>query len=116
MARSTTKPLKRDYWLLETDSGPINGWVLGPSRNVKGFDLVRNIFEAVAHDAKLTLYQGWREWDFQPIHWGAIVELDGNPTERTKAAKMIGGILEEYGKELIEANNLTGEIALLISK
>ncbi|SHJ89082.1 Beta-galactosidase GanA [Clostridium amylolyticum] len=116
MARSTSKPLGKDYWLLETESGPINGWVMGPSRNVKGFDLIRNVFEAVGHDAKLTLYQGWREWDFQPLHWGAIVDLDGNPTERTKAAEKIGSILKENGKEIFQAKNCVGEIGILISK
>jgi len=116
MAKSTAKPLDKNYWLLETESGPINGWVLGPSRNVKGFDLIRNIFEAVGHDAKSTLYQGWREWDFQPLHWGAIVDLDGNPTERTKSAKLIGDILNKYGKSLLEANNPKGKIAILMSK
>ncbi|WP_461206838.1 beta-galactosidase [Clostridium sp. DL1XJH146] len=116
MARSTSKPLGKDYWLLETESGPINGWVMGPSRNVKGFDLVRNVFEAIAHDAKATLYQGWREWEFQPIHWGAIVDLDGNPTERTDAAGKIGAILNKHGKDIVEANNPKGDIAILISK
>lgn len=116
MARSTSKPLKKDYWLLETESGPINGWIMGPSRNVKGFDLARNVFEAAAHGAKLTLYQGWREWDFQPLHWGAIVDLDGNPTERTKAAEEIGCILNKHGKEIFEAKNPIGDIGILISK
>lgn len=116
MAKSTSKPLGKDYWLLETESGPINGWVLGPSRNVKGFDLIRNVFEAVGHDAKLTLYQGWREWDFQPLHWGAIVDLDGGKTERTVAAKKIGTVLNEYGKSFVKSNNNKGEIGILISK
>ncbi|SKC89692.1 beta-galactosidase [Maledivibacter halophilus] len=116
MSTSTAKPLEKDYWLLETESGPINGWVMGPSRNVKGFDLVRNVFEAIAHDAKLTLYQGWRQWDFQPLHWGGIVDLDGNPTERTKAAEKIGSILNKYGEEIFDAKNPVGEVAILISK
>ncbi len=116
MSRSTAKPLGKNYWLMETDSGPINGWVLGPSRNVKGFDLIRNVFEAVGHDAKLTLYQGWREWDFQPLHWGAIVDLDGKPTERTEAVKTIGDVMKVHGKSLVAANNPKGEVAILISK
>ena len=80
LARSTVLDKKGRFWMMETDSGPINGWVLGPSRNVKGFDLKRNVFDAIGHGATMSLYQGWREWDFQPIHWGAIVDLDGQPT------------------------------------
>lgn len=116
MARSTAKPIGKDYWLLETESGPINGWVLGPDRNVKGFDLMRNVFEAVAHDSKLTLYQGWREWEFQPLHWGGIVDLDGNATERTIVAEEIGMILKKESKDLLKARNPIGEVAILISK
>ncbi|WP_105615598.1 beta-galactosidase [Vallitalea okinawensis] len=116
MARSSTAYMDKDYWLLETESGPINGWVLGPSRNVKGFDLMRNIFEAIGHDTKLTLYQGWREWDFQPLHWGAIVDLDGKPTERTEAAARIGSILAENSSFLTKAKSPKAQIAILIAK
>lgn len=116
MCKSTVMPLNKNYWILETESGPINGWVLGPSRNVKGFDLERNIFENIGHGAKLNLYQGFREWDFQPLHWGALVDLDGHETERTKAAKYIGSIIEDYSHQLLEAKAGDGKIALLISK
>lgn len=116
MARSTAKSINKDYWLLETESGPINGWVLGPSRNVKGFDIIRNIFEAVGHDAKLTLYQGWREWDFQPLHWGAIVDLEGNATERTRAAAKIGKLLYQEGATIVKSKTPKSKIAILLSK
>jgi len=116
MSRSTAECLGRDYWILETESGPINGWVLGPSRNVKGFDLIRNVFEAIGHDSKLTLYQGFREWDFQPLHWGAIVDLDGNPTERTASANKIGKIINENNELLFNAKTPKSKVALLISK
>lgn len=116
MSRSTAESIGKDYWLMETESGPINGWVLGPSRNVKGFDLIRNIYEAVGHDAKMSLYQGWREWDFQPLHWGAIVDLDGNETERTKAAVKLGNWLNKDGELYKKAKTPAAKIALLISK
>ncbi|MBA5851823.1 beta-galactosidase [Clostridium sp. cel8] len=116
MARSTSKCLGKNFWLLETESGPINGWVLGPNRNVKGYDLIRNVVEAVAHDSKLTLYQGWRQWDFQPLHWGGIVDLDGNRTERYDAAKKIGKILNDNSKDIFNAHNADSKVAILISK
>ena len=84
LGRSTAEPAGKDFWLLETESGPINGWVMGPHRNVNGKDLYRNVLDAVSQGAKLCLYQGFREWDFQPIHWGGLVDLDGNPTDRLK--------------------------------
>lgn len=116
MSRSTARALGKPYWLMETESGPINGWVLGPSRNVKGFDLIRNVMEAVGHDAKMTLYQGWREWDFQPLHWGAIVDFDGGETERTEAAGVVGQLMREHGEALVAAHNPPSKIGILISK
>lgn len=116
MSRSTAECLGKDYWLMETESGPINGWVLGPSRNVKGFDLIRNVYEAIGHDAKMTLYQGWREWDFQPLHWGAIVDLDGQETERTIAATKIGAGVSKDGELIKKAKTPKAKVAILMSK
>ncbi|WP_087017626.1 beta-galactosidase [Thaumasiovibrio subtropicus] len=116
MARSTVRPLNRDYWLMETESGPINGWLLGPSRNVKGFDIERNITEAIAHDAKMTLFQGWREWEFQPLHWGAIVDLKGNPTSRTPSANWVGEHVNAKGAEIMDLTTGKGKVAILMSK
>ncbi|MBY2476719.1 beta-galactosidase [Clostridioides difficile] len=116
MARSTSKSLNKDFWLLETDSGPINGWVLGPSRNVNGNDIFRNIFEAIGHDSKLTLYQGFRQWDFQPIYWGGLVDLDGNHTDLTKAAAKIGKIVNENSTFIMSSKTPKAKIAILLSK
>jgi beta-galactosidase GanA len=116
LARSTVKPLNKNYWLLETESGPINGWVLGPSRTVNGDDLYRNIFDAVGKDTKLTLYQGFRQWDFQPLHWGGLVDLDGNETDLTKSAAEIGKILADNTDLIYNSHNKDAEIAILISK
>ena len=116
MARSTALPMKKPFWLLETESGPINGWVLGPSRNVRGSDLIRNVFEAAGHGAKAILYQGWREWDFQPIHWGGIMDLDDEKTERYASAAVIGKALENEGKALQESLVPESKVAILLSK
>ncbi len=115
LARSTVLDKKGRFWMMETDSGPINGWVLGPSRNVKGFDLKRNVFDAIGHGATMSLYQGWREWDFQPIHWGAIVDLDGQPTERTEAAGWIGKTIQNI-PEIGNATVHPRKIAVVISR
>lgn len=115
LARSTVLDQGGRFWMMETESGPINGWVLGPSRNVKGFDLKRNIFEAIGHGATMSLYQGWREWDFQPIHWGAIVDLDGLPTERTEAAAWIGKTVQAV-EEIGQAKVAPRKVAIVISR
>lgn len=116
LAKSTAKPLDKDYWLMETESGPINGWVLGPSRTVDGNDLFRNIFEAIGHESRMTLYQGFRQWDFQPIHWGGLVDLDGNHTDLTKAAQRIGEIIGKNKRFFGEAKNNDAKVAILMSK
>lgn len=116
MGRSTADALGKDYWLLETESGPINGWVLGPSRNVNGKDLYRNVLDAVSQKAKVCLYQGFREWDFQPIHWGGLVDLDGNPTERLDSAAQIGTLLHRMKDAIGEGRTEKAKIAIAMSK
>ena len=116
LAKSTAKPLGKDFWLMETESGPIGGWALGPSRTVDGNDLFRNIFEAIGHESRMTLYQGFRQWDFQPIHWGGLVDLDGNHTDLTKAAQKIGDITKKNNQFFGIAKNNDAKIAILISK
>ncbi len=115
-ARSVSRPLGKPYWLIELESGPINGWMLGPHRATGGADILRNAFEVIGHDAKMIHYMGWKEWDFQPLRWGGIVDLDGNPTERTDSCAEVGRFLSEYGSFLCNATTGKGEVALLCSK
>ncbi len=116
MGRSTADLAGRDYWLLETESGPINGWVLGPSRNVTGKDLYRNVLDAFSHGAKVSLYQGFREWDFQPIHWGGLVDLDGEPTERLESAEKIGNLIERMEEVIDTGHTEKAKIAIGMCK
>ncbi|MEG1947158.1 MAG: beta-galactosidase [Lachnospiraceae bacterium] len=116
MGRSTALAAGKDYWLLETESGPINGWVLGPSRNVTGQDLYRNVLDAFSHGSKVSLYQGFREWDFQPIHWGGLVDLDGNPTKRLESAAEIGNLLKAMEDTIEEGQAPKAKIAIAISR
>lgn len=116
MGRSTADLTGRDYWLLETESGPINGWVLGPSRNVTGKDLYRNVLDAFSHGAKVSLYQGFREWDFQPIHWGGLVDLDGEATERLESAAGIGMLLKRMEEVIESGHTEKAKIAIGICK
>lgn len=106
----------RDFWLHEIESGPIGGWVMGPEYNTGPVDIWRNGFEALGHDAKLIIYMPWREWDYQPLHWGALVDLDGRPTPRLEAATGLGRYIRTNEAFLCAAHAPQAEIALLESK
>lgn len=114
-ARSAAQSLDHFYWLMEVESGPINGWALGPHRNTDGNDIRRYIMDALSHDAKMTLYQGFRQWDFQPLNWGGLVDLDGNETERSDAAAEVGRFCHEQSDFLQNAKSGKGEVAILLS-
>lgn len=115
-AASVSRPLGKPFWLLEVESGPINGWAMGPHRNTSPDDIYRYIMEAVGHDAKFTLYQGFRQWDFQPLNWGGLVDLDGNWTPRCDAAAGAGEFLKRNCDFLNTARTTKGQVALLVSR
>ena len=114
--RSVSRSVGSDFWVHEMESGPVNGWLLGPDHHTSPDDILRNGLEALGHDAKLALFMPWREWDYQPIRWGAIVGLDGEPTPRTAAAAELGRLLQTHADFLLDAHVPQGEVALLASK
>ena len=114
--RSVARSTGRDLWVPELESGPIGGWVLGPLHNTSSDDILRYIFECLGHDAKLILYMPWKEWDYQPIRWGAIVDLDSNPTPRTEASTIAGRYMRNNAPFLLSAHVPQGQVALLDSK
>lgn len=85
-ARSSAIAHGRAFWLPEIESGPINGFILGPDRWTDADDIRRLNIDGIGAGAELILYQGYREWDCIPIHWGALADLEGEPTERLTAA------------------------------
>ncbi len=93
MGRTIAEYLGKDFALLETEGGPINGWVMGPDRNVGSPDIWRNLFDAFGHGSKFALFQGYRDWDYQPLQWGGLTDLDGGVTERYHAVKKIHELL-----------------------
>jgi len=115
-ARSVSRPLNKPYWLMEMESGPINGWALGPHRNTSCHDIRRYVLEAISYDAKMILFQGYRQWDFQPLCWGGLVDLDGEPIKRTSAAADMGRFIRANEDFLLEAKSSKSEVAILISK
>jgi len=114
--RSVSQSAGSAFWLHEMESGPIGGWLLGPEYNTGAVDIWRNGLEALGHNVKLILYMPWREWDYQPLHWGALVDLDGSPTPRLAAASELGHYIRGNDEFLRSAQVPLGEVALLESK
>jgi len=114
--RSVSRAAGSDFWLHEMESGPIGGWILGPDHNTGPADIWRNGLEALGHDSKLILYMPWKEWDYQPLRWGALADLEGNPTERAEAAAQLGRTIQANAAFLRTAHVPRGEVALLESK
>jgi len=114
--RSVAQTTGRDFWLHEIESGPISGWVMGPDHRTDAADIEQYCVESLGHNAKLMLFMPWREWDYQPLHWGALVDLDGYPTARLEAAVRIGKFLTDFGDQLMKAKIPQSEIAILESK
>ncbi len=114
--RSVSLYAQSDFWLHEIESGPIGGWLLGPDRNTNEKDILAMCFEALGHNGKLLVYMPWREWVFQSLHWGALVDLRGRPTARYEAAKIIGEYIYKNKAFLKEAQVARGEVAILESK
>lgn len=114
--RSVAQTTGRDFWLHEVESGPIGGWLMGPEYNTQARDIDNYIIESLGHNAKLLIYMPWREWGYQPIRWGALVDLKGNPTPRLKAASDLGQFLQDHSELLLQAQTPPAEIAILESK
>jgi beta-galactosidase GanA len=114
--RSVSYYAGSDFWIHEIESGPIGGWLLGPDHKTDEKDILNMCFETLGHDAKLLIYMPWREWLFQPLRWGALVDLQINPTPRYDAAALVGRYIKQNSSFLKKARVQKGEIALLESK
>jgi len=114
--RSVSYYAGSDFWIHEIESGPIGGWLLGPDHKTGEKDILNMCFETLGHDAKLLIYMPWREWLFQPLRWGALVDLQINPTPRYDAAALVGRYIKQNSSFLKKARVQKGEIALLESK
>jgi beta-galactosidase GanA len=112
-ARAPALHAGQPFWLPEMESGPIGDWVLGPKHATTASDIRRYSLEAIGHGAKMILYQGYREWDPLPMHWGALVDLEGEPTERYDAARQINEMVEEHEALFLEAQPVRAQVALL---
>lgn len=112
-ARSSARHAGVDYWLPEIESGPTNGWVLGPDHWTDANDIRRLNVDGLGSGANQILYQGYREWNCIPIHWGALVDLEGERTERFDAAGEVARAIEPIAAELTTMSPATADVAIL---
>ncbi len=112
-ARSSAMIAKADFWLAEVESGPINGWVLGPDHATDADDVLRMNADALGSGANAILYQGYREWNCIPIHWGALADLEGEGTERLGAAGLVGRAIEPIATDLLTMRPRPADVAIL---
>jgi len=115
-ARSPALHAGMPFWIPEIESGPIGEWVLGPSHATTARDIRRYDLDCIAHGAKMLLYQGYREWDPLPLHWGALVDLNGEPTERYHEAAHINRVVLAHERLFLEARPARAQIGILVDQ
>lgn len=115
-ARSPALHADKPFWLPEIESGPIGEWVLGPSHATTGRDIRRYVLDSIGHGAKMLLYQGYREWDPLPLHWGALVDLNGEPTERYEEARRVNGVVQDHESLFVAAQPTRAQVGILVDQ
>jgi len=115
-ARSPALHAAKPFWLPEIESGPIGEWVLGPSHATTGRDIRRYDLESIGHGAKMILYQGYREWDPLPLHWGALVDLNGEPTERYDEAARVSKVVQSRESFFADAQPVRAQVGILVDQ
>lgn len=115
-ARSSAYAHSGQFWMLETESGPINGWALGPHHNTNEFDICRNVIRNIGHNAKMELYMMFREYPFQPINWGGLVDLQGQKTKRLDMVKQLNKCIQAYHLQSPILMPRPAQVAILISR
>lgn len=111
--KSNARRNKREFWLPEVESGPVDGWVMGPDHDTTGEDILRYNLAGLARGTRQILYQGYREWPCIPIHWGALVDFHGAPTPRYDAAAQINRMVAKYDAFFNRCEPTPAKIALL---
>lgn len=112
-ASSNARRHGRDFWIAELESGPVGGWVLGPDHDTSANDILRYNLSCLSRGARMILYQGYREWNCIPIHWGALVDFHGEPTPRYEAAAKIDRMVQQHQAFFQHAQPTPAKIALI---
>lgn len=111
-AYSVARHNDKTMWVPELESGPIGGFSAGPNFATTGRDIKRFNINCIGHGAKCMLYQGYRDWNFLPLTWGALVDFHGEPTERYHAAAEICRVIRSHEDFFLDALPPAAQIAV----
>jgi hypothetical protein len=111
-AYSVAQHNDKTMWVPELESGPIGGFSAGPNFATNARDIKRFNINCLGHGAKCMLYQGYRDWNFIPLTWGALVDFHGQPTERYRAAADVCRAVKAHEDFFLDALPPKAQIAL----
>lgn len=111
-AWSVARHNDRTMWIPELESGPLGGFSAGPNVHTSALDIKRFNLFCLGHGAKALLYQGYRDWNFIPLHWGGLVDYHGAPTERYHAAAEVAHAVRRHEDLMLDALPTPAQVAL----
>ena len=103
----------KPFWVPELESGPIGGYARGPDHTPLPRDIGRYMVECIGHGAKQISFHGWREWRPQPMHWGGLVDLEGNPTPLVDEVKKVISAVKKEEPFFLESDVSKQGVAML---
>src|SRR5581483_12110424 len=106
----------RAFWVPELESGPLGRFSAGPIIATNDKDIKRFNLACLGHGAKMMLYQGYRDWNCIPLHWGALVDFHGEPTARYHAAAEVNRVIKQHEGFFLDAQPARAQIALYHSQ
>lgn len=103
----------KPYIMTELVSGPQNGLALNAFYSYE--DMEKLTWSAFANGCKGILYWKWKPFmrGTQSLGRG-LLTIDGELADRGKAVKEIGGVMENYGKEIYAAKKAASQVAIML--
>ena len=115
-ALSTALNSKRPLWLPELESGPIGGWADGPAHATSAADLRRWALMALARGSQMLLFQGFRAWERLPLHWGGLLDWNGEKTPGLDVPQELAGFCQQHQELLEQARPQRARVRILHSQ
>jgi beta-galactosidase GanA len=106
----------KPYWIAELESGPMTGFAAGPDHNPEPKDIGRYMVECFGHGAVEISFHGWREWLPQSMHWGGMVDLEGNETPIVDEVSRVIEVFQKESEFILNSQIERSGIALLFSQ
>jgi beta-galactosidase len=106
----------KPYWIAELESGPMTGYAAGPEHNPEPKDIGRYMVECFGHGAVEISFHGWREWLPQSMHWGGMVDLEGNETPIVDEVSKVIHVLQKESEFILGSQVEKSGVALLFSQ